>query len=271
MSKIKRKSPQKHPRADELITSGLYTSAQLAVMLNYHQASVNLRARKLGAKLPLPWYKLDHDFFKTRSPQMAWLVGMIASDGCINYSKSSKSYRLSFGIHKKDVELFNYYNYHLKSDKPFYYPVQPVKTAKKGKNIVRLQYSSKTIFDDLMSVGMTPRKSLTLKWIDLGQDLHSHLARGYFDGDGCVTSKRSGAGTYTITFVGTKEFLTGLRSVTPLPDGSIYRQTKNKNTWVLAYYAYRAAIIAKWMYNGSEHNTRLNRKYIKCLKKMLND
>lgn len=59
-----------------------------------------------------------------------------------------------------------------------------------GKEYSRIQISSKTLTADLLKLGCTPRKSLTLKFPNDGifksNDLIRHFIRGYFDGDGSV-------------------------------------------------------------------------------------
>ena len=48
-------------------------------------------------------------------------------------------------------------------------------------------HTAKKIFKDLIKLGVTPRKSLTLKFPTfLNEDLMRHFIRGYFDGDGCI-------------------------------------------------------------------------------------
>lgn len=51
----------------------------------------------------------------------------------------------------------------------------------------RLQIGSKKIFNDLIKLGMTPSKSLTIKLPTVPEKYFHHFVRGYFDGDGNVT------------------------------------------------------------------------------------
>ena len=50
----------------------------------------------------------------------------------------------------------------------------------------RLQVGSKRMFTDLVELGFSQRKSLTLQLPQIPIELSSHFVRGYFDGDGCV-------------------------------------------------------------------------------------
>ena len=50
----------------------------------------------------------------------------------------------------------------------------------------RLQVGSKTMFIDLIKLGFSQRKSMTLKLPRIPEEFFGHFVRGYFDGDGCV-------------------------------------------------------------------------------------
>jgi len=50
----------------------------------------------------------------------------------------------------------------------------------------RLQVGSKTMFTDLIKLGFSQRKSMTLRLPRIPPDFFGHFVRGYFDGDGCV-------------------------------------------------------------------------------------
>lgn len=57
---------------------------------------------------------------------------------------------------------------------------------KNYKTRYRLQIGSKEIFKDLLKLGLTPRKSKTIKLPPVPNKYLSNFLRGYFDGDGCV-------------------------------------------------------------------------------------
>lgn len=244
-----------NPVVDQLILSGEHTSKEIAELTGYNQNAVSFRARRLGATLPKPWYHVDHNFFKSRSKEMAYATGFIAADGCISFSPKSSGYRLSIQLHSQDIEVLQNIRTFLAAENPINVTSGPY---------VQLQVSSKPIFDDLVALGVTPRKSLTLRWINLGPELTPHLVRGYFDGDGCITLNRYNYPT--VSFVGTKEFLSGIRDSAPVPDGHM-RQHTEKNTWTLSYTCKRAMAFCDWMYQGSDQATRLTRKYARYLLK----
>lgn len=76
-------------------------------------------------------------------------------------------------------------------------------------------------------MGVTPQKSLTLKFPDKSifksEDLIRHFIRGYFDGDGCISYYRHenrNIGIYfkpQLSIIGTKIFLDELLKIIKIP------------------------------------------------------
>eukprot|EP01083_Nonionella_stella_P269665 912656_1 len=63
---------------------------------------------------------------------------------------------------------------------------------------------------DLIALGCTPRKSLTLKWpANMPDKFASHFVRGYFDGDGCIHYRKVRK-SCSVSFVGSHEFVESL-------------------------------------------------------------
>lgn len=66
----------------------------------------------------------------------------------------------------------------------------PAKNKPNHKIAYRLQIGSVEIYNDLLVLGMSPRKSLTLQMPTIPQKYVGHFVSGYFDGDGCVYFKK---------------------------------------------------------------------------------
>ena len=151
---------------------------------------------------------MNEDAFKFWTPNMAWLLGYIYADGCIQKVKSCDSYRLDFLCRIEDIELLSYIKEFLKA---------PQKISKSsfvdhrtGKRYRRcsLSVTSKIVFRDLYVIGLRPRKSkLDLPFPNVPDEYLSHFVRGYFDGDGCMYS----GGRSQLFFYGHRSFLIGLR------------------------------------------------------------
>jgi predicted DNA-binding protein YlxM (UPF0122 family) len=68
-----------------------------------------------------------------------------------------------------------------------------VRRAKHTRKSYVFSFSSKPVFNTLLTLGFTPRKSLTLQYPKIPNDYEStrHFFRGVFDGDGCITANRT--------------------------------------------------------------------------------
>ena len=130
----------------------------------------------------MPIFKTKNEnFFKVWSSNMAYILGFFAADGSMTRNKR--------GAHFIEFEI---------TDKKLLYQIRNIlgsnhkitkrdrKRSGREKSSYRLQIGSKDVFGDLIKLGMTPKKSLSIKLPDIPDKYFSHFVRGYFDGDGCV-------------------------------------------------------------------------------------
>ena len=64
---------------------------------------------------------------------------------------------------------------------------------------------------DLKALGCVPAKTFKLKFPNLPKQYISHFVRGYFDGDGCITT--NGHNRPSVEFIGTKDMLKNIQSI----------------------------------------------------------
>ena len=133
--------------------------------------------------------KFNKDFFKKWTPEMAYVLGFMYADGNITDAISSRTQYISFDSNDRDIlekikiALSSNHSIQIKPEKITIH----ANGTYKNKEGFRLRIGSREMFSDLVDLGLTPRKSLTITFpqsvptICLG-----HFIRGYFDGDGCV-------------------------------------------------------------------------------------
>lgn len=113
----------------------------------------------------------------------------------------------------------------------------------------------------------TINKTYKLEWCkNIPDELMIYFIRGYFDGDGCVHLNKE-KGNYFATFVGTENFLKGIKN--------FYNESCNNQDGSIKIYKtyshlvfggkYVAKTILDWLYKDSTEETRLSRKYQKYL------
>ena len=115
---------------------------------------------------------------------MAYVLGFFTADGNMIKNKRGAHF-VSF--YSTDKDLLEKIRLNLKSDlKISAKKINPKYPNHKQSYV--LQIGSKEIFNDLLRLGTTPNKSLTIRMPVVPKKLLSHFLRGYFDGDGHVSA-----------------------------------------------------------------------------------
>ena len=126
---------------------------------------------------------LNHQFFKTWTPAMAYTLGFFAADGTM-IANNRGAHFIEFHITDKEILT------QIRSVVGSNHKIAIRKRDPKHKLGYRLQIGSKEWFADLTVLGFVPNKSLTMKLPVIPPKLFGHFIRGYFDGDGCVHFKK---------------------------------------------------------------------------------
>jgi len=144
--------------------------------------------------------------------EKAYFLGLLYADGNIYYgSKNRKHYSLSINLVEEDKYILERFRDVIAPEHKLYI----VDKSKQNKNW-QLQYKflidNKQITEDLAKFGCTSKKSLTLTFPqNISKHLYQHFIRGYFDGDGCISSYLSKESNrtylkYSASFASTKNF-----------------------------------------------------------------
>lgn len=143
-------------------------------------------------------YRVNDSFFETiDTEEKAYWLGFISADGCVYIKKNSGSRILEISLNIKDVNHLVKFNKCLDSN----YPII------QNTNSCRVSIVSRKIFQDLLKLGVTERKSKTLIPPTehlIPPNLMFHYIRGYFDGDGGFTTHDKYL-TYAVNFCGTPQ------------------------------------------------------------------
>lgn len=176
-------------------------------------------------------------YFDKLTHSSAYILGFIAADGNLNDSKYIHSLQISVNV--KDIWILNFIKNQMKSGhKLFYY---------KDKPICSLSIGSIKLFDSLVRNGITPRKSLILKYPNIPRKFDLDFIRGYCDGDGCINIRML-KGRYKqlrVNILGTNNFLDSIKKI--LPGGHISKRLDSK-IFSLDYYCKNAVNFCKRIY-----------------------
>jgi hypothetical protein len=146
----------------------------------------------------LEYHDINEDFFSVWSPAMAWILGLIFTDGCMQGDK--KGQRVS--ISSMDLELLEKVRNHLGSTRLIRKCIQ---SYDKTKHIFQLDFYREKMRDDLQRLGLVQRKSLIMKFPDVPEEYMPHFIRGCWDGDGSVYM--SGGKLNASYVTGSRDFL----------------------------------------------------------------
>lgn len=113
-------------------------------------------------------YPFDETIFSTWSDDLAWLLGLIWSDGCL------------FG---NCVNICAAERQHLEEVIRIIKMPNGIRPKNKGQHL-SINFHSRKVADRLKAVGLMEAKSYTIKWPKLPKKYYGAFVRGVLDGDG---------------------------------------------------------------------------------------
>jgi len=227
---------------------------KMAKILDIGRTTVNRWSSELGLKFKK--HTVNEKFFDKLNENSVYLLGYIYADGNICWNPKKGYQALTITAAAKDKE-------HLKNMRTLMSSTKPLLYSSKT-NSYRLIVNNKKICQRLMQLGVTPRKSLTVKFPNnIPSNLINHFIRGIIDGDGnvrYVNRKRSPYFEITIAS-GSQKFCQGLVNSINQNFGIKTNIRKAKeNTFILQYSCSKGEKLANFIYSNS--NIFLDRKYL---------
>ena len=145
-------------------------------------------------------YFIDEEYFtRPMDESQAYLLGLILSDGHINYNRGQFQYVCK----KEDIELIEFIKTTLKSEHPIkirgkyaVYNISNIKLVQSLINVFNLPHSNKSINNLIIPV-------------NIPSDMIWHFLRGIFDGDGSIWY----GDTYRAGYTGGEFFLKQIQSI----------------------------------------------------------
>lgn len=234
---------------------GILPPNEIAVVLGRSTSSVTMRAITLGVtnkylhKHSTPNYNID--FFREWSSDLAWLVGIVLSDGHISNIKLSAKY---VRVKMCDPDVI----YKIKDMIRFQGNVG-VFTPKDGcKTSYSITIGGREVWEFFTCLGMNHSKSYTAKFpTEVPREHISHLIRGIFDGDGSISVYK---GKYLYCRIcGTEAVVMTTQSV--VGKHSTIHHNKTKTSFVVQYTGKIGIDFMEYIYKDSYAYNRMDRKY----------
>lgn len=241
---------------------GKLTYGQMSGVINRTASSIQSKVRYLPFQQKVKKYSVDSTLFNSWSPEMAYILGFISADG--NIYKTERAHVLQIGC--DDLDIIEKIQLIFKHNGPIY-----LKKRENGKTAYGFRICDILLFNSLLQLGVTEKKSLTITPPTIPKRYIHHYIRGYFDGDGSVSYRKGPYEKRVVVDIYSASFNMAFfiyeqikKQVGNLYNGRLYSTLAHQKT---KYYAIRLGHKAseqlfKYMYNNA-NNLYLERKYNK--------
>jgi hypothetical protein len=156
-----------------------FTYLQIAAHLGLSKKSVEMAVRRLiksGRITRKTFWKhnLHEAFFDTWTPELAYFLGLFASDGSMsNYNGCKVCIELN--AKNDERKILTILAHHIGIPK-----VYKIKRSGAGKgNLVKLAISRRQVFEKMLRFGFTSNKTYSLHFPFIPRSLISHFVRGF--------------------------------------------------------------------------------------------
>lgn len=211
-----------------------------------------LKAYNIDQQIKRKSYNRDK-FEVIDSEEKAYWLGFILADGSI--FKNELRIKLSEKDRKHLVKFINF----MESNGENGLHIQEETHGITGNKLVKVVCCDKKLVSDLKKYGLEQNKSMREKpYLDLPEEYIPHYIRGILDGDGSIYSDLK-----TISFVGSQDVLEFIKSILQnklkVRDNKL--QTHGKIFKIQWNSRKDKKRICRYLYENSNENSRLERKY----------
>ena len=198
---------------------------------------------------------LNQNFFKEWTEKMSYVLGFIMADGCITVSKERPNRPFTLNITSADKKHLYKLRKALKSEHKI--------SRKPGGGLntfaYQLQIRNPIITNDLMKLGIFPRKTSHLNPIIVPEKYFPDFVRGFFDGDGSVyIYKVNKVPQIKANFVSSSlsfivDFNQNLCEKLNIPLKSIHKETSRRKTplYYVDFYIEDCEKLAEFIYGNN--------------------
>lgn len=150
---------------------------------------------------------IENYFHKIDTPEKAYWIGWIISDGSITNNPEQSKFQLELTLQPQDIEILYLLEKDLQVENKIY---------NSGDKYKRFSLGCKQIIQDLEKIGITQNKTFTVKIPDnIDEKLLPHLLRGLFDGDGGYTiyQRANGQTNRELSFCGNEKIISQVKEI----------------------------------------------------------
>jgi len=214
---------------------------------------------------------VNEKFFSSWSSGMAYVLGVLYTDGTLNQGRIREPWRAKststmpmISISQKEPELLEKIRDLMDCDAKLYFSKERVYGKIKAGALYQFNISNKKIYDDVVSLGLTPNKSLTMQFPNMPNEFIRHFIRGCWDGDGSVFVDKHSQKMSASFVSGSLEFLEALVGnlvKAGLPERTIHRHSHNKTSCYFRFTGFQVPMLYHYLYDNVPETEYLERKF----------
>lgn len=214
---------------------------------------------------------VNEDFFSSWSSSMAYVLGVICTDGNLNPGRIREPWRSKststipmISVAQKEPELLEKILFLMNCDAKLHFSKERIYGGKKAGSIYRFCITNEKIYDDLVNLGLTANKSLTMQFPNVPNEFMRHFIRGCWDGDGSVYIERqtkkicASFVSGSLTFV---ERITSELIKSGFPNRTIHRHKRETPSYYFRFTGSQVSQLYHFLYDNVNESEYLNRKF----------
>jgi hypothetical protein len=212
--------------------------------------------------------KLNKKFFSTWTNEMAYVLGVIYTDGCLSYRKQVTKTTIrrlpSLSIAQKEPEFLRKILVLMGCNAKVHF-----RERKKYGNIVAgavysFNIDCTPIYHDLVRLGLNPNKSLNVEFPNIPKEYVRHFIRGCWDGDGSVYHETGKNYLIANFYSGSLKFIEGILTELEkigLPKRTVHMTKAIQPSYYFKFYGEQCIKLYHYLYNNVPSTQYLERKY----------
>jgi predicted DNA-binding protein YlxM (UPF0122 family) len=214
---------------------------------------------------------VNENFFSSWSSAMAYVLGVICTDGNLNPGRIREPSRSissstvpTISVAQKEPELLEKILRLMDCDAKLYFHEERVYGKAKAGALYHFGISNEKLYDDILKLGLTPNKSLTMQFPNMPNEFIRHFIRGCWDGDGSVYIEKK-INKICASFVsGSLIFAeTMVRNLVNagFPERTIHRNKHSNISYYFRFTGFQVPMLYNYIYDNVPETQYLKRKF----------
>jgi predicted DNA-binding protein YlxM (UPF0122 family) len=213
---------------------------------------------------------VNENFFSSWSPPMAYVLGVICTDGNLDPGRIREPWRAKssstiprISVAQKEPELLEKVLHLMDCDAKLYFRKEKIYGQIKSGALYQFSITNEKIYDDIVKLGITPNKSLTMQFPDMPKEYFRHFIRGCWDGDGTVYIEKSSKRICASFVSGSLGFVESM--IQHLADAGFHDRTIHRHNHSNSYYfrftGLQVQMLYDYLYDNVPETEYLKRKF----------